>query len=404
MGFFDFFRRKPTPEKFAAIFMDFARKQGFTQKMHYVAEEFQIRVEGEGNHVLNLHNAWHDYCRAGRSSRQQLLIKYTASLNVPQMPQRFDDAKANLMPTVRGRGQIEYLRLMTQIEGSEHPFEDLSQAFSDDAVLMLAYDTEHSIATLMSTQLKDWGVDTAAAMTAALANLRDRTVDQFVDLGEGVVMGEWNDAYDTSRILLPDLAYRAGVGSDPVMMIPTRGCFMLTAGSNIAGQIRMIVAAHESIEHDGRFVSSAMYCIQGGKIQAYQPQDGAVVQMLGDLQHRCLASDYRSQQELLEKLHEVKKQDIFVATYQLLENKADHSLTSCCTWVKGVDSLLPKTDWVALVTPDDSGGDAAVTKMLAWADVMSIGAELMQAVEGYPLRYRVQAFPSVQQLAAVPEV
>lgn len=404
MGFFDFFRRKPTPEKFADIFMDFARKQGFTQEMRYVAEEFQIRVEGEGNHVLNLHNAYHDYCKAARSNRQQLLIKYTASLNVPQMPSRFDDARANLMPTVRGRGQLEYLRLMTQIEGAEHTFEDVSQPFSDDAVLMLAYDTEHSIATLMPTQLKDWGVDVADAMAAALANLRDRTVDRFVDLGEGVVMGEWNDAYDTSRILLPDLAYRAGVGSDPVMMIPTRGCFMLTAAGNAAGQLRMIVAAHESIEHDGRFVSSGMYCIQGGKIIAWQPQEATVAQKLGDLQRRCLASDYRSQQELLEKLHEVKQRDIFVASYQLLENKTDHSLTSCCTWVKGVDSLLPKTDWVALVTPDESGGDAAITKMLAWTDVMALGAELMQAVEGYPLRYRVQAFPAEEKLAALSEV
>ena len=404
MGFFDFFRRTPTPEKFAAIFMDYATKHGFTQTMRFVPGEFQIKIEGEGAHVLNLHNAYHDYCKAARGERDNLLMKYTASLSVPQMPARFDDARAHLMPTVRGRGQLEYIRLMTQIQGNDPGFEDLAQPFSDDAVLMLAYDTEHSIATLMSSQLKDWGVDVPTAMAAALANLRDRTADRFVDLGDGVVMGEWGDAFDAARILLPDLAYRANVGSDPVMMIPTRGCFMLTAAGNSVGQARMIELANESIARDGRFVSSGMYCIRDGKILAYQPPDAQVAQMLGDLQRRSLLGDYRSQQELLEKLHEVKKLDIFVATYQLLENKSDHRLTSCCTWVKGVDSLLPKTDWVAMVTPDEHDREQASTKMLSWGDVVAIGGDLMQAVEGYPLRYRVTKFPPEDKLAAAREV
>ena len=404
MGFFDFlFRRKPTPEKFAAIFMDYAKKHGFAQKMVFVPDQFQIRIEGDASHVLNLHNAYHDYCQAPRSRHDELLMKYTASLSLPQIAPTFALAKAHLMPSVRGRGQVEYIRLMTQMQDDASPFEDLSQAFSDDAVVMLVYDTEHSIATLLPGQLQDWGVDVPTAMAVALDNLRDRTSDRFTDLGDGVVMGEWGDAFDTARILLPDLAYRANVGSDPVMMIPTRGCFLLTAGNNALGQRKMVALANESIDNDGRFVSSGMYAIRDGKVVACQPQDEEAARLLGQLQRHSLSGDYHSQQELLDKLHQSKQLDIFVPTYQLLENKADQRLTSCCTWVKGVDSLLPKTDWVALVIPNDDP-EKVVTKMLTWADVMAIGGNLLEEVEGYPVRYRVKGFPPEDKLAQAKEV
>lgn len=404
MGFFDFlFKRKPTPEKFAAIFMNYAKKHGFNQKMVFVPDQFQIRIEGDAAHVLNLHNAYHDYCQSPRSRHDELLMKYTASLSVPQIASTFEQAKAHLMPSVRGRGQIEYIRLMTQMQDGAQPFEDLSQPFSDDAVIMLVYDTEHSIATLLPSQLQDWGVDVPTAMAVALDNLRDRTSDRFTDLGDGVVMGEWGDAFDTARILLPDLAYRANVGSDPVMMIPTRGCFLLTAGNNPHGQRRMVELANESIDNDGRFVSSGMYAIRDGKVVAFQPQDEQAARLLGQLQRRSLSGDYHSQQELLDKLHQSKQLDIFVPTYQLLENKADQRLTSCCTWVKGVDSLLPKTDWVAMVIPNDDP-EKTVTKMLTWADVEAIGGELLQEVEGYPVRYRVKGFPPEDKLALAKEV
>jgi hypothetical protein len=118
---------------------------------------------------------------------------------------------------------------------------------------------------------------------------------------------------------------------------------------------------------------------------------------VGDLKRFCLLANYLSQASLLEKLHQGQQPELFVAQYQILENRNDGSLISYCTWVKGIDILLPQTDWVALVMPD-AGGEIKDSKMVAWADLQAMVGQMMQPQEGYPLRYRVDSFPSAEQI------
>jgi hypothetical protein len=183
-----------------------------------------------------------------------------------------------------------------------------------------------------------------------------------------------------------------------VLMIPTRGCFLLTSASNEAGQLHMLNHARQAIAQEGRFVSSAMYRPQAGNIELYQPQSAQVVRQLGALRRECLCNDYASQADLLEKVHDARQIDLFVAQYQLLQNSNDGSLTSYCTWIKGVEGLLPQVDWVALVVigSDDKVQDS---KMVAWGELQALVGDMLQPEEGYPLRYRVSSFPSDEQVA-----
>jgi hypothetical protein len=401
MGIFDLFSSKLTQEKFAKIFSEAARRQGFDTPMRFEAAEFRMLIDSDAIRVFNLNNAYRDYQAAPKAERETVLKRYTSSLVLPSIPVNFEAAKQYLMPTVRGRGQGEYLRLMGLAENGDKKHVDTSIHFSDDAVVMLAYDTEHSMSLLGHSKLEEWGITFEVALDAALSNLRDRTVEKFVDLGDGIILGQWNDAYDSSRIMLSDLVYRAAGGSDPIMMIPTRGCFLLTSSQSVASQLRMIACARKSIQEDGRFVSAAMYKFKNGSVNQYSPEDTVLQEALAELKKTSLADDYASQKNLLEKVHVARQEDVFVATYVLTKNNETGRITSHCSWSKGVISLLPKTELIAMVALGETEGDHKI-KLMAWNDVIKIAGDLMKEVEGYPVRYLVKDFPATEILELAP--
>ena len=102
-------------------------------------------------------------------------------------------------------------------------------------------------------------------------------------------------------------------------------------------------------------------------------------------------NSYGSQQGLLREIH---GEDIFVATFSAAE--ADGvSPFSYCSWTKGVDSLLPKTDLVALVDLD-----AQTQLTVKWHDAVAICGHLLEpTTHHYPERWRVAAFPSAEEFA-----
>ncbi len=403
MGLFDFFTRPAKPAKFAELFIEQARAHGLAREFEYNQADFCILLDGTQGWVINLHNIYREYCQAARKDRSAVLEKFVNSLKVTDVPATWPEARTHVMPILRARAQSEYMRLTSQLQKTDKPYRELAAPFGDDAQLMLGFDSELNITTLAHDHLERWQVSFELALAQAMDNLRDRTGDKFVDLGEGVLAGCWDDAFDSSRILLSDLAYRAAsgrtqIGSEPVLMIPTRGCFLLTSASNEAGQIHMLSYARQAIEQEGRFVSSAMYRPQPGKIELFQPQSALVARHLGDLKRECLQDDYVSQADLLEKVHQAQQIDVFVAKYQILENNSDGSLASYCAWVKGVEGLLPQTDLVALLVigPDD---EIQSQKMVAWDELQALVGDMLQAQDGYPVRYRVTDFPTAEQMA-----
>jgi hypothetical protein len=400
MGIFDLFSSKLTQNKFAKIFAESARKQGFSTPMVYQEEEFQMVIGSDGKRVFNLVNAYRDYGNVPKAERHAVLKRYTASLDLPTIPLDFQIAKNNLMPSVKCRAQGEYVRRTSQLSNSNTQYTELSTPLGDDAVIMLAYDGEETLSVVVQSQLDDWGVTFEVAMETAIANLRDRTIDTFINLGDGVMLGQWNDAYDSSRILLQDVIYRAG-GGDPVVMIPTRGRFLVGPSQSVAAQLKMIDFSLNSLQQDGRPVSAGMYKISDGLIVQYVPQHAEVVALLDQLKKMHLLDEYGSQKNMLEKIHENEEEEIFVATFNLYKNDATGRITSHATWSKDVKTLLPKTD---LITLFQAGKTEADHKMflVTWEDLWKVAGHSLEEVEGYPVRYLAADFPEDDVLASVP--
>jgi len=146
-----------------------------------------------------------------------------------------------------------------------------------------------------------------------------------------------------------------------------------------------------------------MYRFEDSKLVRYLPSDSSIDHKLQRFRKRKITEDYTSQKDLLDKLHAAKGIDIFVANCSLAEKKNSEALFTFSTWVKGVDALLPETDYVALGVPDENAKGKFVFKTVTWADAQSLGKNIMVRVEGYPTRYRVPSFPSEESINVVPK-
>jgi hypothetical protein len=403
MSFFDIFKRKPTPEKFARELIRRAERNGFAEPMRFEPEQFRIVYGSKDQGFINLDNIYRDYCAASGRNRQLVLSKCLELLGKPEVPESFLEAKGMLMPVIRSRGYDEYLRLSGALSGEALPFSFLSAPFSPDSFLGIACDLENSMQVLTARQLSDWNVSFEEAWAASMDNLRDRTVDRFERIGPGLFSGAWGDAYDSSRILLSDLVYRLGV-PNPVAMIPTRDRLLVTSGNDKQGMLEMVDFAAQCKEQEGRSVSALLYKFENGRAEPCIPDDPEVRRRLENLRRRFLAEDYSSQTEMMRQLNERQGVDIFVASYLLVEEAEAGEMCSVGTWSRDVDTLLPKTDKVALGIHDDDDNPTFL-QYAPWDDVVRVCGYLMEEQGGvYPVRFRVKQFPSDEQLEQLRDV
>ena len=402
MGFLDFFKSTPSPERFSNIAIDALRAEGYSAPIQVDQAEFRLLLGDDGKQVFNLNNLYRDYCRVEKAERKNVVQSYVKSMMVQEMPKAFADAKARLLPVLRSRSMIEYVALAVAGEADTAKL-PAAQPFSADAAIMLAYDTEHSMMTLTGSSLTEWNVSFDTALAAAIDNLRDSTVSSFDQVAPGLYLSTWNDAYDTSRLLFPDVLYQLGVGGEPVAMIPTRNRLMVASANDSAAQLTMINAARLFAEEEGRQLSALMYHYVNGRAVEYQPRDAEVAAKLAELRRKTLAEDYAGQKDMLEKAHEKSGTDVFVASYQIISSRDTGREASFTVWTEDVDTLLPEADLVALVsTAELEDGRSGPPKLVAWRDLQAATGAFEQLPDRYPARYKPANFPGKAAREALP--
>ena len=88
-----------------------------------------------------------------------------------------------------------------------------------------------------------------------------------------------------------------------------------------------------------------------------------------------------------------------VASFAAVQRKDSEKLLSYCVWSQNVDSLLPRTQAIVVVS------DGSVVASGEWDHVADIVRHLVVADETYyPVHYRVPNFSSKEQLAAIGRV
>ena len=404
MGFLDFFKSTPSRERFTDIAADGLRAEGYSAPIQIDQPGFRLLLGSDGSQIFNLDNFYRDYCRVSKAERKSVIQRYSKGMIGNDLPSTFVDAKPNLLPILRSRSLIEYVALSGDGDGDvTNDNLPASQPFSADSVIMLAYDTEHAMVTISGSTLADWEVSFSTALAAATDNLRDATVASFEQVLPGLFVGTWDDAYDTSRLLFPDVVYQLGVGGEPLLMIPTRNRFMVVSANDRAAQLSMIGLARQFVSEEGRQISALMYKYEQGRAVKYTPSDSEVARHLAEFRRSMLADDYAGQKEMMEKSHEISGADVFVASYQVLSSKKTGREASFTVWTEDVDSLLPETDLVALVsTAELEDGNSAPPKLIAWRDLQAATGAFERVPDRYPARYKPVNFPNQAAREALP--
>lgn len=343
--------------------------------------------------VVPLERLYHEWLAASPAASEDLL-RYTAGMvlmgNTPGM---VEEVASHLLPIVRNSAERGQAMLAAARGYSPLLFRPLCEGLE----IGLAYQRGKVLHRVAQAHLDAWDLGEDAAFEAAFANLRARSSLPLQASPQGVSGGAWDDGYDSSRMLLPELFAGLAGGGRPVVMVPTRGLLMACSDQSDAALEAMLKAAIDAMREE-KMLSPRMLRLVDGRWQVFVPP--AHARRLNSLAKYADGNDYRLQKELLKARAAASGQDLYIATYMVGKTGPEQRRTSACTWTRGIPSLLPRTDLLCLADP--ASDDAPVT--VAWEAALPVIGALMRRTDDCPPRYLVQAFPSPAQLAQLADI
>lgn len=387
----------PDRDEFARMLMAEIRRAGVTQKLAYDPGDFKITVgEGEGLHFLSIGNAYDEYRRSTRKARQRILERW-ARLSLPrETPKSFADIRPNLLPRVRDRSQYDRITVQLKLQGLTPPAYAY-RVIAEHLALGLVHDMPDSVAEMPKDQFEAWGVPLDEAFAVATENLDRISQRPFERIMAGVYVSPYRDNHDAGRLMLTSRIRRLSVRGSPVAMVPNRDTLIVT-GADDAGGLELMAKITEAALEEPRPISGIPVWLDEDTWRPFVPDaDHPMFVPFGRLRVLSLASDYSAQKQLLDALNAKTEEDVFVASFTVIEHTESGHLSSYCTWTRDVATLLPHTDSIVLVDPDVP--EDPVVARVDWERAARVVGAKMERVEVYPPRYRVTSFPTAEEIA-----
>jgi len=396
--------RAPSQDEFAALVIRRLAKNGLVD-IEYSSEKFSLRVKGaSASGTIFLYNAYQNYCAAARREKNAVLSRYLNSFSAThEFPDDFDSVRPYLMPVIRDYRYASLAQLAVDANNGAKQKPLAERPFAVQLSLGLAYDTEHTIQHFTVEKMAAWGVGIDVAFAAAVENLRDRTApDGFKRIGNGVYSGEWGDYYDAARMTLLDFFYRLDLNGSPVVFVPNRNALLVTGIYDQAGIGFILKHGGDSHIKESYPLSPNLYILNDSKWEYYEPKEISLRNQLASIQKQREVLDYGQQERWLNIIYEREKIDVFVAGCGVYQ-RDDGSFFTRCVWSNGVDSLLPKTDIVAIfINPGERDGVPLDVLMISWDNLQSKAGELLEAEDDLePRRYRARVFPDASKIEAL---
>lgn len=115
---------KPSREEFVEMMARALRRRG-SQNVERAGKEFALTI-GTGKQTVYLHNAYSDYCIAAKDRRAAVLEEFAAGATeipvLPGVPEKFAEAKRNLMPAIRDAAYFGQFALQRRLKGERSEF------------------------------------------------------------------------------------------------------------------------------------------------------------------------------------------------------------------------------------------------------------------------------------------
>jgi hypothetical protein len=378
--------------EFAQLVADVIHRASESVRFEYNPDSFSLI--GASGETLQLSRLYLEYQETPPSRRQALLrrIARVWFIGKKAVPQVFDEARAELFPVVRRRSAYECDLLEQQVAGGPGT---LGRVFATHLAVGVAFSGPDSIVHLDEQQLSAWGVSLDDSLEVAYANLRKCSRDGLVEQTPGFWVAPWDDEFDSSRILLPEVIEGCKVKGHHVAMCPSRHTLLVTGSEDVEGLERMASQAERFL--GPRFRSGHAVLVGGGRCTPFElPQGHPLHRRFQSLAHLTMACDYPRQGKLLGARYAGTGDDPFVASV-LFTGGSDWATFS--SWSAGVDTLLPKTQVIGFSRRiAGSSTDYETLGLAEWDRVKAVVGDLMEPLGLYPERYRVRSFPTPEQL------
>ena len=246
-------------------------------------------------------------------------------------------------------------------------------------------------------QLEAWKITLPQAMDIALANLAAKGVP-FRELSPGLWTSPAHDNYDSSRIFLYDEIAKLKLKGTVVAMIPNRDTLLLASSEDAKALLAMADAA-DKVSEEPRPIHTVPLCLSGKTWSDCEPAPTpAVKDRMHELATMGRQSLYSEQKDALQ---EKVGEDVFVASYTVLQDKDKKRLTSYVTWTKTVPTLLPRADFIGFIELEGVEPDLKpnVLGMVPWDKAVKILAGRLSPDGRNPPRWTTgDYFPTKAEL------
>lgn len=387
-------RKDVSPEAYFTEYVtQIIQELGDVAKVTPNLDEFSLSVTDVdgGTKQLFLTNIFHDTMEMPQDEKRAWLKdRLSIMLFPPQIPSDFEMARSQILP-----------RVIPATFGL--PLQDqkplATQPFLPHLQKILVYDFDFSCSFITNDQLKTWGVEFEDAETAATTNLGSVAFDDIAPYDPELENPIWfvtaDDSYESSRLLIPGwlASFKDKVLGQPIAGIPHRGLMLVTGLDDLENVERLLELSDREYDASTRNISPAIYTVDS---------EEKIIPLELDLNHplfeksrrahiRLAATEYGEQKAHLDKIHEESGVDIFVANFSVVESDRDSRWRTYCVWSEDIDSLLPRTDAIAIA--EDKPGDDALF-FCKWQDVFEIASNAIVAEpEVYPERFRTTNWP-----------
>lgn len=385
---------------FANAVMEAVRASGEMRPMHYDPAGFAVEIDVPGaqtGRTIFLFNSFAEWRRLDASARPELIRRLIGSTNAPEVPAKLADARASLLPVLRGRGYAFSARALFLKRGT--PQDKLPECprrpLSPFHHLGCALDSEDSLIELKLEHLATWKISLDEALEIAVNNLAAVSSEPFLVVSPGLYKAPWTDSYAASRLALPGLFRKLRVKGDPVALAPSRD-HLYVAGTDDPAALAALLDTLKIPGATDRLISIAPVALRGERWTPFAPPAGHPLSLrFMELLRVADADDYTDQGEWLKAKLALEKRDVFVARC-IVYGRKDGTSHSTATWTRGVPTLLPKVDAVTLVDAD-LPKERAILGEVPW-DTFVQRVKGLKPMGLDPERYELPDFPSRELL------
>jgi hypothetical protein len=348
-------------------------------------------IHADGKHIQlgNIRRIWGQLDKRERSTWLRNTI---GDLVRPSpIPDVLTDTSA-LRPGLRSGSYFEASRLIAITSGMD-PTIVARRPFVEDLYEVLLWDLPSAMSVISEDTLASWSRPIDELLPIASQNLAAVPRLGFAAIGDRVFRLINGDDYDSARLLLPEVLDELPLHGDIVGLIPTRNSCLFVRADDAAG-IRMACELALQDDNDVPLFHHPLVCRDGEwsllrleeTHDAYKPW-----RTLTRIERAHAANDV---QKLLQ---EIVGDEIFVASVGIRESPYSGLVDSIAVWTRDVPTLLPQADVVAFNPAEDDGTIVEAS----WGAVTATVGDQMVPTEHYPMRWRVEGYPTPAQLSAM---